>query len=82
MWFGGDCSDSGNVFIALSKLFSDAVPSPRPPDGELWSTVPDNSPVLDLGHGCEAALSGAYISSALQDVLINGKKDYTMYAYV
>lgn len=52
------------------------------PDGELRSTVPNNSPLLDHGCGCEMALSRAYISSALQDILINGKKNYTAHAYV
>jgi len=65
--------------MALLKLFSDAVTSPRLPDGELWSTGPDSSPVLGLGHGREMALSGAYISSVLQDILVNGKRDCTVY---
>lgn len=78
MWFGGACGDGGNVFIALSKLFSDSVPSLRSPDGELWSTVPNKSPVLDTGHGRKTALLGACISSALLDILTNGKKDYTV----
>lgn len=47
-----------------------------------WRTVEHCAYQFSCGHGCKMTLLGAYISSALHDIFINGKKDYTVYTYV